>query len=289
VNDWDNLRLFLSLARTGTSRAAGRQLGINQSTVSRRLSRLEADAGVQLFERHRGGLRLTEDGHELLASAERIEDEFAVLGRQVLGRDQRLSGRIRFSLPDLMVAPVAPILVEFGRRYADIELELVVDNGYVDLTRREADVAIRLGVTMPEHLVGRRIAKSAAAIYAAPTYLETCEDPTDPKSFDWVRWDEAWRNIPPERWMDDNVAECRVQARVNTNQTMVELLASGAGAGFQLCYTADRDPRLRRVGAPFDFGLSLWVLTHEDVRATARISAFTSFLSESLSADFARP
>ncbi|MFT5432939.1 MAG: DNA-binding transcriptional LysR family regulator [Myxococcota bacterium] len=281
--DWDDIRLFLSVARAGTSRLAGRELGISQSTVSRRLNRLEAHAGVHLFERHPAGLRLSEAGHDFLDGAVRMEEEFARLNAQVMGRDRRLSGQIRLSVPDMMVAPLAGILAEFSAQYPAVELEVIVENGYANLTHREADVALRLGTSAPDHLVGRRIAPASAAIYASPAYLAAVEPSEDLARLDWIRWEEPWRTIPPERWMDDNVAGCRVVARVNTNLAMVELMAAGAGLGFQLCYTADADSRLTRVSKPFDFGLYVWLLTHPELKSTARIAAFTAFVANALS------
>jgi DNA-binding transcriptional LysR family regulator len=282
--DWDDVRLFLSVARTGTSRAAAKDLGIDQSTVSRRLKRFEQDAGVQFFERD-AGLHLTEAGHEMLDVAERIESEFALLARQVLGRDTRLSGRIRVSIPDFMVAPLAPIVSDFGQRYPGITLEMRVDNGYVNLTHREADVALRLGTTAPDFLVGRRIASAPAAIYGAPPYLARQPSPINPSTLEWISWEEAWRTIPPERWIAANVPPAQVRARVNTNHAIADLVAAGLGVAFMLCYTGDADARVCRVGEPFDFGLSLWLLTHEDVRRTARIAAFMRFVGDALASE----
>ena len=280
--NWDDVRLFLTVARTGNSRAAARELAVNQSTVSRRIKQLERSAGVQLFERRPAGLRLTESGHEMVASAQRIEEEFARIGRHVLGRDVRLTGRVRITLPDLMVAGVAPILARFGERYPAIALELNVENGYVSLTHREADVALRLGTSAPEHLVGRRIASAPCAIYAAPAYLERWPDGFNLRELDWIGWEEPWRETPIERWLSANIPPARVRARVNTNFTQKELIAAGLGAGFQVCYNGDADPRLRRISEAFDFGLSLWLLTHEDLRHTARIGALMSFVADAL-------
>jgi DNA-binding transcriptional LysR family regulator len=287
MEPWDDIRLFLALARGRTSRVAARHLGVNQSTVSRRLSALEEASGVRLFERGPTGLVLTEAGHEVLVAAERIEEEFAVLERQVLGRDTRLAGRIRLSLPDLGVAACAPTLAEFSRLYPDVNLEVTVDNGYVELGHQQADVALRLGTGPPEHLVGRRIAATRVAVYASPAYLDRQPDPSRLADLDWVRWEEPWRRIPPERWTDEHVPPERTRARVNTNLALVELLAAGLGVGFQLCLTADVDPRLRRVAEPASFGLSLWLLTHEDLRRTSRIRAFLRFVGDALTAKVA--
>lgn len=275
------MRFFLATARLGTTTAAARTLSVNQSTVSRRLKQLESDAGVALFERQASGLHLTEAGREVLEAAEQVEERFAILGRQVLGRDVRLTGKIRLSLPDFMLACLGPILAEFGQMYPDIQLEVSVENANVSLTRREADVIVRLSTGAPEHLVGRRISKVRAAVYAAPSYVDRV-DCSDLCALDWIRWEEAWRQIPPERWIEKHVSPSRVRARVNTQSAFVELCVAGLGVGFDLCGTADKNPGLRRISDTFPFDLALWLLTHEDLRRTARISAFMSFVGERL-------
>jgi len=279
--NWDDIRIFLAVARSGTTTSAARRLGVNQSTVSRRVKQLESDAGVAVFERQASGLHLTEAGREIVEAAEQVEERFAVLGRHVFGRDVRLTGKIRLSLPDFMVVCVAPILVEFAEAYPDIELEVSVANAHVSLSRREADVILRLGASAPEHLVGRRIAKTSVAVYGAPRYLDRVGTSELP-AMDWVRWEEAWRQIPPERWLDKHVAPNRVRARVNNQTTHTELAAAGLGVGFYLCGTADNDPRLRRISDAFPFNLALWLLTHEDLRGTARIAAFMGFVGDRL-------
>jgi DNA-binding transcriptional LysR family regulator len=282
MRDWDDARLFLAVARNGTSRAAAKQLGVNQSTISRRLRQLERRGGVQLFERRAKRLFLTDAGLETVEVATRIEEQFALLERRVLGRDTRLSGSIRFTLPDFMTAPVSPMLADFRRRHPNIELEMFVDNGYVSLTHRQADVALRLGTQVPEHLVGRRIARVGSGVYGSAAHTYDCDDLA---RNDWVRWDEDWRNIPPEKWIDENIPKSRIAARVNTNRAHLELIAAGVGIGLQACYIADADPRVRLLARIGSFSLSLWLLTHEDIRSTARVRAFMSSLGDSLMRD----
>ncbi len=279
MKNWDDVRLFLAVVRHGTSREAAKQLGVNQSTISRRVRQLELREGVKLFERRAKRLMLTEAGHETVEVATRIEEQFALLERQVLGRDARLSGHIRFTLPDFMTATVSPMLGDFRRRHPNIELEVFMDNGYVSLTHRQADVALRLSTVVPEHLIGRRIGSVGSGVYGSAAHTHDCDDLA---RNDWVRWDENWRNIPPEQWIDAHVPAARIAARVNTTHFQQELIAAGVGVGFQACYLADADPRLRLLARPASFDYSLWLLTHEDIRSTARVRAFMSSLGESL-------
>ena len=288
MDSWDDLRFLLAVARTGTTRGAADALGVNQSTVSRRLAQLERGAGVRLLARHPDGLKPTDAGRDMVEIAETIAADFERLGRQVLGRDDRISGPLRFTLPDFMVGPLGPALAGFARTYPEVDLEVMVENGYVSLTHREADMALRLTRKPDDQLVGRRLAGAAVAVYASPTYLDRLVDEAELATLDWIRWEERWRQIPPERWIDRHVARSRVRARVNTSLAMAELAASGLGAAFHLCFTGDADPRLRRVSQPFAFDLSMWLLTHDDLRGAGRVRALMACISDALTAQRAQ-
>jgi DNA-binding transcriptional LysR family regulator len=285
MENWDDLRVFLATARAGSSRASGKALGINQSTVSRRVRRLEERSAARLFDRRSHGLVLTEAGEELLDLASDVEERIAALHRRLHGRDSHLAGPLRLSMPDLMVAPCAPHLARFANLYPQIEVEVIVDNGFANLTRREADLALRIASDPPVQLVGRRISRVMCAIYGAVAYTDAMSLPIDPSAVNWVRWDESWRTLPWERWIDAHVAPEQVRARVNTSLAHGELLAAGVGVGLALCCTGDVDPRLRRASTTIDFGLYLWLLAHEDLKRTARIRALLRFLGDALTAE----
>jgi len=279
--NWDDVRVFLAMAQAGTTTDAADRLGINQSTVSRRLKQLETDAGAALFERRSRGLVLTEAGREMLEHAEAIAARFDTLGRRLVGRDIQFAGTIRVSVGDFLVEPLTPPLAEFGLRYPDIEVQLTVSSELVNLGRQEADVIVRLSATAPEHLFGRRVAKAALAVYGSNAHFERLER-VGLEGLDWIRWDHRWSGIPPERWIDANIPAERCRARIDSGLASRELVAAGLGVGFQLCRTADLDPRLYRLSEAFDFGMSLWLLTHPDLRRTARIAALMSFVGDAL-------
>jgi len=301
MNDWDDLRFFLAAARHGSSRAAARALGVNQSTMSRRLSQFEDDHGVRLFERRARGLALTAAGAEIVDAAADIEARFNALERQILGRDTRLSGTIRLSIPDFILARLAPIVADFGRAYPEIRTEFMVGSAVLNLSKREADVVVRLSVDPPLHLVGRRLADTTGAVYASRRYVRAhaqlqhrCADAqplttAELAALDWLRWGEPWQRLPTERWIQDHVPAANVRAVVNSNLAMLELLYGALGVSFQLCTIADEDQALVRIGQPLDFGMSIWLLTHEDIRRTARISAFMKFVGDAMAAHRPRP
>ncbi len=279
--NWDDIRIFLALAHAGTTTDAAARLEINQSTVSRRLKQLELAAGIALFERRSRGLLLTEAGREMLGHAEDIAARFASLRRGLIGRDVQLAGKIRVSVGDFLVEPLTPALAEFGIRYPDIEVDLAVTSETVSLERGEADVIFRLSEAPPSHLYGRRVAKAGLAVYGSHAQFEQLEE-LGLAGLDWIRWADPWSGIPPERWIDANIPAERCRARIDSGIASRELVAAGLGVGFQLCRTADLDPRLRRLSEAFDFGMSLWLLTHRDLRRTARVAALMSFVGDAL-------
>ncbi|MEN8196747.1 MAG: LysR family transcriptional regulator, partial [Pseudomonadota bacterium] len=170
--DWDDLRFFLAVAHKGSIRAAAAALGVNHSTVSRRIDGFERKLGVRLFERLPTGYLVTPAGEDMMQSARRMEEEAAAIDRRVAGRDHRLSGPLRVTMPDSLAQKLLmPDIVAFSDRHPEIELELVISYVFADLNKREADVAIRMANDPPGHLVGRRVVRQAKAVYASRDYL----------------------------------------------------------------------------------------------------------------------
>lgn len=168
AKNWDDLRVFLAVARAGSLSGAARALSVNHSTVFRRIGAFEAALGVRLFERQSDGYLLTPAGEELRDGALRIEEEIASLSRKVAGQDLRLSGAVRVTTIDMLAFGLLPRhLARFRDAYPGIEIELVVGNTMLNLSRREADVALRVGNTPPETLVGRRVGRLALPSTAA--------------------------------------------------------------------------------------------------------------------------
>ena len=166
--NWDDLRFFLAVARAGTLSGAARSLGVTHSTVFRRLGTFEERLGVRLFERLPDGYALTGAGEAMQETAIRIDEEIIALSRQVTGQDQRLSGLIRITAIDMLATGLLPRhLAAFHAAQPGIELEVIVSDTPLDLTRREADVALRIGNTPQETLVGRRVGRLAFGAYAS--------------------------------------------------------------------------------------------------------------------------
>ena len=171
---WDDLKYFLAFARTGSMLAAAKALHVNQSTVQRRLAELERELGRQLVARQGSSYKLTSQGKELLQSAERVEVAVAVFERDASACDRSLVGTVRVTTTGFVAERLrkSALIDAFHSRYRDLSVELVVSDRYLDLSKGEADVAIRAGEPTDENLVGRKIAEVPWAIYAAQSYVD---------------------------------------------------------------------------------------------------------------------
>ncbi len=273
--DWDDLRVFLAVARSPTLSAAARKLGVNQTTVTRRLEALEARLGARLFDRSPGGISPTGAATEVLAVAERVEDNVASIERQLVGQDMRLTGELRVTTIDMCAYYDVSLFETFAMRYPEIELELSVGYFPRNLTRREADVAIRWTDKPPEHLVGHRVATAEYAIYAAKSLLEKFSDQTELGEFPWIDWDIANNARVTALWMRDNIPSTQVVCRYDMALALHAAIRSGMGVGFMPCAYGDVDPLLQRIRpVQPEFGIDIWLLTHPDLRSTARVRAF---------------
>lgn len=269
----DDVSTVLAITETGTISGAGRKLGVSHATVFRRLAAIEDRLGVALFERSRTGYAPTAAGEVVADAGRRIEADIQAAERRIAGADLRLSGTVRVTTTDALFSELfSPILADFTSSHPDIHLEVTVSNRIYSLSRREADVALRPAEIPPEDtLVGRRIAVIGQAVYAS-----VVNPPTE-----WANPDILW--IGPERgmgyrsleaWMDATGADARCRFRIDSVAGMSAAMAARAGVGVLPCYVGDADPRLVRISAPIpDLATDLWMLTHADLRRTARIRA----------------
>ncbi len=278
--DWDDLRFFLAVARKGSIRSASVELSVNHSTVLRRINAFEEKLSVRLFERLPTGYVLTSTGEEMVESAQRIEDEVVKLDRQVIGRDTQLSGVLRVTMPLVLATHLlAPEFSAFSTAYPGIKLELAASDEEFNLKKREADVAIRITPNPPEYLVGRKILRPAKGIYASHTYMKPHDPVHHPEKMNWIGWEDA---VEHPQWVKDSpfpISPIRHQAE----SLLVQLESVKAGMGLAMlpCFIADQVPSLFRLHlfplAEASCG-DLWILTHKDLRATARVRVFVDFM-----------
>lgn len=280
LDDWNDLRLVLALARAGSLTAAARSLGVVHSTAFRRLEALEQRLGVRLFERlPAGAYAPTAAGQRMAAAAERVEGETQALDRDLLGADLRLSGRLRVTCSESVAyALLTPAIAAFRQAHPGVVLDLVIDNRALSLSRREADVALRAARPREPGLYGRKLADVAWALYASPALI-AAHGPVDLADLGrhlFVGWDEDGRGVNTADWLDRHLPEGAIVYR--TSSVVNQMVAACAGIGVALlpCVLGDAEPRLRRaVPDPLaDLGGELWIVTHADLRRTARVRAF---------------
>lgn len=288
--DWDDLRLFLAVARGGTLAAAARTLGVNPSTVFRRLKGLERAAGVRLVDRRPEGYVVTAAGQDMLARAARIEEEVLALDRRLAGRDLRLEGTVRVTAPDTVAAGLLPgPLAAFRQAHPGIAVELAVSNEMFSLSRREADVAVRPTRAPEGAMVGRRLAHVAFAVYGSRAYLAKHDAPARPeelRSHALIGPDDSLAGIGAARWLARAAGGAAPAFRANSILAQYHAVRAGAGLGVLPCFLADPDTALARVLPPEpDMGSELWLLTHADLRRTARVRAFLDFMAAALVAE----
>ncbi len=274
-----DLRTLLAIAREGTLAGAARRLRVNHSTVFRRLGAIEARLGARLFERQDGSYVTTAAGEDLLRTAERVEAEVEALERRLSGQDLRLTGLLRLTAPDdIAEVMVMPALAAFRESYPDITVELIVDNRMLNLTRREADIALRPTRRPPETLTGRRVADLASAVYGAAEPAAASRQKQR-----WIAWEEGAGPPTAARWLDSNAGRGVIAYRSNSLLNQASAVRAGLGQAILPCFLGDSDPRLRRVSPPLpDLDTELWLLTHPDLQRTARIRVLLDLLYDKL-------
>ncbi|MFG1358803.1 LysR family transcriptional regulator [Xanthobacter pseudotagetidis] len=281
---WDDFRLVQAIAETGSLAGAAEQLSVNHSTVFRRLGALESQLGARLFERSRAGYVPTPTGEEMVRLAERMAEEVNAVERRITGQDLRPSGELRVTTNDtLLVHLLTPILASFRKAYPEIRLDIVVANPSLNLSKRDADVAIRASDRPGDTLVGRRIASIAWAVYGRPGDCTGGLEAQDFRRHDWLGFGDPLNGIKAVKWLRERVGEEKIVYRVNTVLGLAEAVAAGIGLGLLPCMIAERARGLVRVLPPQpELEAGLWLLTHPDIKATARVRAFMDHAAREL-------
>lgn len=276
--DWESVKTLAEVARTGTVRQAAAALGVHHSTVSRRIEQLESRLGARLFERHPEGYVPTPAGESLIEVARTFADRMAGVTARLAGGDTRPEGRVVLTMPTpLAVTAFAPRLHELAAAYPRIELELRTGMAFLDLSRHEADVAVRLGDDPTDTLVGKRLFAYSQSVYASPDYLATHDLRAEPEHGCWLGWDSADGEYPS--WSIGTGFE-RVPVRGVFPELEVQIAAARGGLGLAMlpCLLGDGEPGLvRATEAPPIASREVWLLVHPDQRRVARVSAVMGF------------
>lgn len=282
--DWDDFRLVKAIADAGGLTGAASALSCNHSTVFRRLGQIEEQLGLPLFERRKTGYMATPAGEEMAHLASRMDEDVTSFARRIAGRDIAPSGEVRITTTDtLFLHFLIPIFAAFQKAHPQIRLDIVIGNQALNLSRRDADIAIRASDSPPDTLVGRRIASLCWAIYgrAGDADALSPSDTVEPAHLferSWVTLGDTLGHIKAAKYVRDRVAPERICLKTSAVLGLAEAIEAGFGIGPLPCFIGDMRPGLVRVIPPNpDFSTGLWLLTHPDLRHAPRVRAFMDF------------
>lgn len=283
--DWNDLHYILTVSRAGTLAAAARRLDVNQTTVARRIAAAERALVTRLFERVDGVLHPTRSGEAAIAYAARVEQEVRALEGGVAGRDAEIAGSVRLTaVPVLINRLIVPALPALRRKHPGLRLDLVAEPRNASLTRREADIALRLA--RPESgrgLLSRRLGHLHYAVYSLRR-----------KSADrlaWITYDEALVHLPHARWLEAaSQGEGRAPLSANDTETILQAIHAGLGKSLLPCFAAESESGLRRLsGAKAVVSREVWLLTHRELRHQGRMDAVIRWLADLVKTRLGRP
>jgi DNA-binding transcriptional LysR family regulator len=284
VLDWNDLKWFVAVTEAGSFRLAASKTGLNHTTLSRRIRALEEELGTSLLERQPTGIKMTEAGEELRRSCAILMEEITDLQRRIAGKDELAEGRVAITYSDGLASFVIEAAAQLGQLHPAISIVHLNTEDFVDVERREADIAVRASDNPPENLLGRRVGTIAWGLYGNKSRYPEPLDDVVPDEHDWIGFGGRWAKAPPTKWLKEHVPSAQIRAEVDDPQSMRELAASGIGLGLLMRIDGDRDPRLTRVAA-WPGALpptSLWLLVHPDVRRTRRVRVVADYLYDFL-------
>ncbi|MGB5093583.1 MAG: LysR family transcriptional regulator [Parvibaculum sp.] len=294
--NWDDLRYFLAVAAAGSLSGAGQQLGVNTTTVLRRVGSLEEDLGVRLFERERMGYRLTPAGEKLAEALEPIDRRLAALPRDFVADDGGREALIRLAASDTVAAAIiAPEYAEFRNQHPGLMLEVVPDprlpsagSGVprIGNPMRDVDLALRLARPTQGDMLMRKLGDMGYGLYASPDYLERRGVPTQMAEIaghDVIGFPEGEIPLGPVWWLSRAEKSAHVIVRVASDLARMEASREGLGLAALPCILAEREPQLTRVFGPEMIGaLEIWLMARNDLAQLMHIRAVMAFLVEAV-------
>lgn len=282
---WEDLRIVKAIGEHGGLSGAASALGINHSTVARRLGMLEDILGITLFDRRRTGYQPTEAGREILALSERVEQDIISVTRRVTANAERHAGELRIATNDALLYDfLTPIIVDFQRVNPDIRVEVIVGNAPLNLARGESDVAFRATLAPPENLFGRKVAQIGWAVYCrrdeAPDIQPELKDLFERR---WVSYGATLTGLRAYSFIEEHIENRNVVYRADSILGVVAALCSGIGVGILPCMHGDLVPSLVRMSPVLtEIYDELWILTHPDIRKSGRVYAFMTHCAEAV-------
>ena len=281
--NWDNLRYVLTVAKKGSIAAASRELGVNRTTVMRRIDAFQQALGCRIFERSRSGYVLTIEAEKIIDAAQEVETTLFNIQRQIEGRELRLEGELRVTTTDtLMDSLIGPHLASFQHKHPHITISVAMTNNILDLTRRDADIAIRPTQSPDPPLVGNRVADIKFGVYASAEYLKR----SGKLSFEQHRWlgfDSNMLSTHPSKWLDEKIDRDNIGFRSDSFIALKVAAENSMGLALLPYYLGDSSSQLQRLAVKTDeLTTGLWLLTHPDLIRSARVQAFMDHFNDAL-------
>ncbi|MGE4373422.1 MAG: LysR family transcriptional regulator [Xanthobacter sp.] len=288
--NWDDLRVFLAVARMGAISRAARHLGMDHSTISRRISQLEYVLGASLFERQSNGLSLNRLGQDMLERAEAVERNIIGMEEHLTGRDAEIGGVVRIAMMEGIASLyLSRRLLGLTSHYPGLTLEIITSPQHVQVSRREADLFLSFFQANAKSVTSKKVGEFGLGLFAAPEYLEhhgtphSLSDLTGHVFVDYVR---DLIHIDPVRWLDDVISEPRIAVTSSSMIAQMGCAVGGMGLVLLPYFAVEQETRLLRVlEGVTDVRREIWLTVHNDLRSTGRIKAVERYISELLRAD----
>ena len=281
--DWNDLRYFLTIARSGSLAKAARELAVEHTTVSRRLGALESDQGTKLFARGPGGLTLTPAGKDILPVVESIGERISALERCVTGADGRVAGTVRLTIPEAGNSYFMQRLKELRSRHPELLIELISDNRPLDIRRGEADIAVRFAANPDQDLIVRKAGKAGWSLYASPAYLARkgpLASVDDVTGHELIGYADLLAMVEGEGWIRSLRSAPNVVMRGNSIAAVARAAVAGIGIAPLPCFAATQEPSLVRITPRLIGERDILLVVHPDLVKVARVRATLDFLIE---------
>ena len=270
---WDDLKYVLALCRERTAKNAAKYLKVNETTVSRRVRALEEQLGIRIFERVPTGVYPTPSGELILSAAKRIELETIELETELKGFEGQLRGDIKIATTDVFEELWAKDIAQFHNDYPQTTLTISTNNQLVDMNRREADVAIRLTATPPEYLLGKKVCEVFFAAYYSLEHSTKLSSNMSYSDLPWIGWEPPYDKAT-NRVIENYARGAHIPMRITSLGALARAISAGIGTSVLPCFLGDRNPNLVRIGTYFEGGAYIWILTHKQLKDTARVRIF---------------
>jgi DNA-binding transcriptional LysR family regulator len=280
--NWDDLKYFLAVCRSGSIRSAAITLGVNHATVSRRINSFEKSLGERLFERTPKGYLRTKAADDIFEETLHLEERLSSVERKAAGKDKSLNGDIRITFVDLLAEHLLmPIFAEFCQLYPRVQLEIIDSSRAFNLANREADVAFRFCKEPPDYLIGRKLGNVHRACYVSKNLLENTGLENGTGQLNWLGWtDKMRRPIGP---LARQHFEFGSKHKILSSKLQMEACKNGLGVALLPCFIGDSEETLTRI-PPYtsEHKYDIWILSHPDLRQNKKVQTFVRFVTDKM-------